>query len=110
MSRTRWPTRDVPPPRTTVSRKDAAWTAAQLATLELRAREAQERVAPDRRAVLAEAELGARELVDGGIESTGEPVDEARGVRRPRDLGRVAHPRGIPSGRLGRRGGAHVIA
>src|SRR5438046_2632088 len=73
---------------------------AQLAALELRAREAQERVAPDRRAVLAEAELGARELVDGRIESTGEPVDEARRVRRPRDLGRVAHPRGIAAGRL----------
>ena len=66
-------------------------------------------MAPDRRAVLAEAELGARELVDGRIESTGEPVDEARRVRRPRDLGRVAHPRGIASGRLGRGGGADVV-
>ena len=75
---------------------------AQLTALELRAREAEKRVAPDRRTVLTQSELRARELVDGGVELSREPVDEARRVRRPRDLRRITHARGVTSRRLGR--------
>src|SRR5207244_2271670 len=67
-----------------------AFALGELATFELRACEAEQCVPPDRRPVLAELYLRFRELLDRRIETTGEPVDEADGVARPRRLGRIA--------------------
>ncbi len=83
---------------------------AQLAALEPCAREAEERVSPDRGSVLTERRLGPRELVDRAVESAGEPVDEAGGVRGPRDLGGVADARRVLSRRIGGSRRADVIA
>ena len=89
-------------PRETVAVDD-------LAALHPRAREAEERVAPDRGAVRPELGLGLRQRVDGLVDPARVPVDEAHGVGRPRDLRGIVHARREACRGLGRERRVDVI-
>src|SRR5205814_1745520 len=71
-----------------------------LSALHPRACQAEEGVAPDRRAVRAKALLGLGEGIDRGVVLPGVPLGEASGVRRPGRFPGIAHPDREPRGRV----------
>ena len=71
-----------------------------LAPLHPRSGEAEAGVPPDRRTDGTQSGLGFGELIHRPIDPARGPIHEAAGVRRPRGLPRIVHPRRVADGGL----------